>query len=728
MPEKNRLILTCSIFSLIILSSCKPLSILEELLVEDRPHLTYNNEGVQLMDAGKYEEALDYFYKAINYIDENNLNLNEKDALYHNLGTSYYELGLYDLSLEYMDKALSIEPNDAVEFIIKGNALYSLNRYDEALTYYHKAIEKSKDSDSASAYYGKGLIYFEMDNYGEALEAFNTYLRHERDDIDALYYKVYSLLYLDKLDQALVVADNYLKRNNSYEAYELKGTVLEWSGTYDEIKFYYEQAAEKFPNNLDPQIKIGGVDYYYGFYDESLLYFMNLVEQYPENTDLYIWVIYNYSALGQLDDAIVYYDKALDVAEITDSLHYAIAEAFVDHTLYIEAIKYFNKAIELNPFDEAAYINSMYASFYGKRYSQTIAMGKNYKDIFPYSSSFPWLIGESYYAQGEFSKAREYYKKALLISPNDEVILNDIAFTYFALGEDEMVKSHIDTALKKNPENEGALYLQQLLAERQSPLNERVRNFFFDHYLYGNHSSDFEKDLSVFLGSNMSNSDISLAVESIRFTDDPFTFVLYDDAYDYFMEQEHHDVEFEENDNLVYLKLVDFTSKTSNRVVELLDDVQHKDQKVLVIDLRDNFGGQTTSANDIVDLFISDRVTSTLIDRDGHTFSYYSNASHVTFKQVYIFTNENTASAAELLTLALKTYLNNVTIVGDKTYGKGVGQLVFEDNNERIMVFVTNHYWNVRQTNVSESSITPDVHLKSNDINDYMNVVYQMED
>lgn len=55
----------------------------------------------------------------------------------------------------------------------------------------------------------------------------------------------------------------------------------------------------------------------------------------------------------------------------------------------------------------------------------------------------------------------------------------------------------------------------------------------------------------------------------------------------------------------------------------------------------------------------------------------------VKFKHIYIFVNQNSASSSELLSLGLKKYLNNVTIIGTPTVGKGVGQITFEDKNKK---------------------------------------------
>ena len=79
-----------------------------------------------------------------------------------------------------------------------------------------------------------------------------------------------------------------------------------------------------------------------------------------------------------------------------------------------------------------------------------------------------------------------------------------------------------------------------------------------------------------------------------------------------------------------------------------------------------------------------------------------------------------------MLTLGLKTYLDNVTIIGDNTYGKGVGQMVYEDKNRKLMIFLVDHYWNVREQNIKETGITPDIHMKSEELSDYIDLIEEL--
>ncbi|GJM69804.1 hypothetical protein HMSSN036_20200 [Paenibacillus macerans] len=221
----------------------------------------------------------------------------------------------------------------------------------------------------------------------------------------------------------------------------------------------------------------------------------------------------------------------------------------------------------------------------------------------------------------------------------------------------------------------------------------------------------------------LSVEQIGRTINNAKLADDRFTFAIYGDAYDQMTAARDDNITYKEKGNTYYFAFDSFTETTDDQFIQLLDRIPNPEDKTLVLDLRGNGGGLSYSANAMLDVLLPDLVTSTIIYQDGYTSSYYSDASHTGFKKIYIFVDENTASAAELLTLGLKTYLNNVTVVGRDTFGKGVGQVVFEDKRNRIIVYVVNHYWNVKQNNIMNAHIKPDIYVKGNKLDDFMRAV-----
>lgn len=92
----------------------------------------------------------------------------------------------------------------------------------------------------------------------------------------------------------------------------------------------------------------------------------------------------------------------------------------------------------------------------------------------------------------------------------------------------------------------------------------------------------------------------------------------------------------------------------------------------LILDLRQNLGGEIDSAIKISDMFI-DGATMNVTQKVGKTIEYSTEDGKDFEMPIVVLVDENTASAAEIITAFLKQYAN-AQIVGENTFGKGLIQ------------------------------------------------------
>jgi len=442
--------------------------------------------------------------------------------------------------------------------------------------------------------------------------------------------------------------------------------------------------------------------------------------------EIQIWLIKVNSALKDLDTAESIYKKALKMDASYSRLHTAMGDAYMERTYYVEAVPYYEQAIALDAQDEISYIDKLKALYKGKRNLRCVQFGREAAKVEAVYSDIAWYTGECNLELGNYDEAIADFKRAVEINPGEGEAYANMANAYLILEDYKQAEEYAAKSLEINAEDSQAFYIKDEIKQRSKPLGEQISEFFSGNYLYKDTTPGLQQNLAKLAKSGLSSLDVASVVDMARRKDDRFTYTIFGDDYDLATAEGGSDVEsYYEKESVVYFKIHDFNANTDDKFVEVLDRITDTQNKILVIDMRDNGGGFTNSANNMLDVLLPEYVTSSLIYNDGYTDNYYSDASHIDFRHIYVFVNENTASAAELLTLGLTSYLNNVTVVGRNTFGKGVGQLVFEDKANKIMVFVVNHYWNVKQNNVMNSHIKPDIVIKGNQLDSFMEPVNQ---
>ena len=174
-------------------------------------------------------------------------------------------------------------------------------------------------------------------------------------------------------------------------------------------------------------------------------------------------------------------------------------------------------------------------------------------------------------------------------------------------------------------------------------------------------------------------------------------------------------------DKIGYLKIASFDENCSVEFEEKLEELQSKNIESLIIDLRNNGGGIVDEALSIADLF-TDKDATLLItkDKDGNEEVRKSKTDKKVDLPVIVLTNENTASASELLVGVLKDY-NIATSVGTVTFGKGVIQELLTLPDESGLKITTNEYYTPNGNKINKIGIEPDEKVELPD--EYKNVL-----
>jgi len=159
-----------------------------------------------------------------------------------------------------------------------------------------------------------------------------------------------------------------------------------------------------------------------------------------------------------------------------------------------------------------------------------------------------------------------------------------------------------------------------------------------------------------------------------------------------------------------YIVISQFTERTSDEMKEVLSRLQGEHIKGIILDLRDNPGGELTAAVNVARNFIPKGPIVYIDYRAGREQVFRSEGQTVQLPLVVLI-NEGSASAAEILAGAVKD-TGAGTLVGVKTFGKGVVQTVFPLEGGAGLKLTTARYLTPAKNDIHEKGIQPDVQVQ----------------
>lgn len=169
------------------------------------------------------------------------------------------------------------------------------------------------------------------------------------------------------------------------------------------------------------------------------------------------------------------------------------------------------------------------------------------------------------------------------------------------------------------------------------------------------------------------------------------------------------------DDNIGYMQITSFASDTGDLARKAADDFKQKNIKGIIVDLRNDPGGYLDAAVDVSSLWIPQG--QLVVNEKGSTESkQYDATGGNVLKGIptVVLVNGGSASASEITAGALHD-TKNATIIGEKSYGKGVvQQLISFPDGSQLKVTVASWYRPNGQ-NIQHKGITPDQLVKLTD-------------
>ncbi len=162
-------------------------------------------------------------------------------------------------------------------------------------------------------------------------------------------------------------------------------------------------------------------------------------------------------------------------------------------------------------------------------------------------------------------------------------------------------------------------------------------------------------------------------------------------------------------EHIGYVRLSSFDEHTPEEFVACMERLDAQGAKGVIIDLRNNPGGTLDSVVAVADYLLPEGNIITIKDKQGRETKYDSDADYNDIP-LCVLINGSSASASEALSSAIADN-GRGTLVGKKTFGKGVVQSIFEMGDGTALKVTTAKYYTPGGTCIDKIGITPHVEV-----------------
>lgn len=333
-------------------------------------------------------------------------------------GNSLFEEAKYEDAIAYYDKVLEKDPKNKWAWINKGYALAELTKYEETILCFDKAVEMYPKS--VHVWSRKGEALNKLNNFDEALVAFDRAIEINPKFADIWNNKGMILANMEKYDEAIEAYNKAIVISPKFTwAWSNKGLALSCQGKYSETINAFDEAYKLGPKESAIWNDRGMALINMERYDEAIQAYNEAIELNPE--DNYAWYNKGYALdqQGKFDEAIQALDEAIKLDPQDASSWHTKGYSLDQQGKHDEAIQAYDRAIELDPSNAVTWNNK------GKTLDQLSKYGEAinaYDKAIELDSNFAiaWSNkGEALDQQGRYDEAMQAYDKAIELDSED---------------------------------------------------------------------------------------------------------------------------------------------------------------------------------------------------------------------------------------------------------------------------------------------------------------------
>ena len=166
-----------------------------------------------------------------------------------------------------------------------------------------------------------------------------------------------------------------------------------------------------------------------------------------------------------------------------------------------------------------------------------------------------------------------------------------------------------------------------------------------------------------------------------------------------------------EDSRIGYIKLSRFTGESGGEIKAAVESLLEQGATRFILDLRDNGGGLLNAAVEVSDNFLAQQIIYHQITRtDGESSEATKRETILPDSPLIVLINGGTASSSEIVAGALQDH-NRATLIGERTFGKGSVQLVYDLSNGSSVHVTWARWLTPNRQEIDQNGLTPDAEV-----------------
>ncbi|MEA5513186.1 tetratricopeptide repeat protein [Nodularia sp. UHCC 0506] len=306
----------------------------------------------------------------------------------------------------------SINANNAIALSQQGSTLFELQRYQDALAAYQKAVNISPDF--VPGWSGQGKTLSELKKYEEALTAYDQAIQIQPDYVEAWRGRGFVLQNLKRYPEAIASFNKALQLDDNYpETWNAKGEIFSNLQQYNNAIQSYEKAVELRPNYYEAWYSKGLAFHKLKQYDQAITAYETAIEFKPDYGQAWYNLGNALFNLNRFDYALKAYDKAVQYKPNFYPAWFSRSNILMTLRRYPQAIASFDQAIKHNPNDYQAWYSRGWALHQSQRYEEAIESYNQAAAIKENDYQIWYNLGNSQYLLQKYKEAIASYNKAV---------------------------------------------------------------------------------------------------------------------------------------------------------------------------------------------------------------------------------------------------------------------------------------------------------------------------